>query len=378
MIKVAYFINAAPDSGVGRRAAEISHRLTNFGIAATNIILDGENGMLTVDKKTLKQITAWPGMFGKKSVNWLRLGRAAVALKEIKEHQVFHLTNQSLGFLAKKVSPTVVTVHDLIELTDPQNGLAALLNRRLYNGINRADKVICVSNFTRQAVTKHLSIPSDKTVVIPNGVSADFHPIAGFNESVAYLELRRRMKINSGQRPVVIYVGSEHPRKNLPAALQAFDKLRRNYPDSVFIKVGKAGLPQGRRETLEAVDKLNLKAHFRLVEDVSLAQLNEIYNLADVLIHPAWLEGFGLTILEAMAAGTPVVCSNTTSLPEVAGHAGLLNHPDDIDGFAKSLELAVGDKQRAEQMREAGLKRAAEFTWDKAASMEAEVYRQLV
>ena len=363
-MNISYVTNAIPESGVGLRAYEIAKRLKQReGIELQEELLDGDN----------PPFKKWLGVLGSKSINWIRLG------KQIKQEQntLYHLTNQSLSFLAKKLHPSIVTVHDLIEILEPQEWKAALINRHLYSGIAKADHLIAVSEYTKQSIIDHFGLGGERITVIPNGVGREFHPMERFEDSLAYQELLRELKITPGTN-IVLYVGSDHPRKNLPVALAAFAAARKRLPQSVLVKIGAAGLPAGRVATLEAIDQLKLRDHVRFIDTISTEKLNQLYNLADVLFFPSRFEGFGLPPLQAMAAGTPVVASNVTSIPEVVADAAVMHDPDTIDAFAESLARVLTDQQFANDLRTKGLERAKAFSWDRAAAQVAEVYTRVV
>jgi len=130
-------------------------------------------------------------------------------------------------------------------------------------------------------------------------------------------------------------------------------------------------------EVFTLVDKLHLRERVHFLGRVSPEQLLSLYNLARLLVHPAFYEGFGLPPLEAMACGTPVVVSNTSSLPEVVGDAALLVDPTDVDGLAVAVWRLLSDEALAAEMSEKGLKRSRRFSWEKAALETLEIYRRL-
>ncbi len=380
MIQVAYLTNALPASGVGYRAAKIKNVLAKYPTqcALDEYLLDGHTQQLRHNGDIVLQQPRWPGWLGSKTVSWIRLGqRTRAHLRAQNRYSLWHATNQSLSFLLDNRMPSIVTVHDLIELLEPQSRPSGLAARYLYRGIRRARHVIAVSKYTAATVRKHVGISPQQLTVIPNGVDGDFHPIASFKQSVGYATLNRELKIQPTNK-IVLYVGSDHPRKNVLTAVAAVAEARKKDPTIVFIKVGEPGLPQGRAVFLQAIDHHNLREHVRLLGNVSVALLNELYNLADVLVFPSQFEGFGLPPLQAMAAGTPVITSNSTSLPEVVGSAGIMHDPMDRAGFAASIDAVLHDAPLAASMREEGLVRAQTFSWKSAAARELEVYQQVV
>jgi glycosyltransferase involved in cell wall biosynthesis len=169
----------------------------------------------------------------------------------------------------------------------------------------------------------------------------------------------------------VLFVGTIEPRKNLETLVEAWAQVPGRPPLVV------AGGWGWRHEALR--DKLGrLGAQLRLLGPVQPEELPGLYNLATCLAHPAWYEGFGLTPLEAMACGTPVVCSDAASLPEVVGEAAILVAPDDVQGWRAALERVTGDPALRSELRRKGILRAAEFAWDRSAVLTWEVIQRAV
>lgn len=374
-MKIGYISNSPGNSGVGRRAEKIMEYLMKIknGDEFATWAIDGVEGKLSLNGQVVEGVSDWPGVLGSKSINWIRLGH-----KVRQEADLFDITNQTLSWLAKRLQPAVVTVHDLIELIEPQDKKAYWLNRYLYSGINKTDKIIAVSHFTAKEISERYGIAEANIRVIYNGVEAkEFYPIEGWQDSVAAWQLKSELKLNANQK-VILYVGSEHPRKNIKGVLEVLMRSRQKIGDVKLIKVGGAGIASGREAMLTEIDRLQLRTNVKIVENVSGERLNELYNLADVLIMPSRYEGFGLPVLEAFSAGTPVICSNATSLPEIAGEAAVMKDYDDIEGMAEAVaQICENDKMRAELVT-SGIERAKKFTWEKAASEVGAVYREMV
>ena len=375
MQSIAYITNGRQHSGVGTRAQEIHRQLANdSNYAVTHFHLDGANHRVTKDGVEIIKLRPLPGVLGSKTVGWLRLGRKLRS--HLSSFDVVHATNQTLSFISPS-QPFVVTVHDIIELLEPQSGVGGFLSRYLYAGLAAADRIIAVSAFTADTLTEHLGIPREKIQISHNAVGDSIHPIDNFSATIGYQSLRQELRLH-GSDQVVLYVGSEHPRKNLSRALAAFAATRTDISNCVFLKVGRPGLQKGRLATLEAIDRLNIRDAVRILDEVSDERLNELYNLADVLIYPSTFEGFGLPPLQAMAAGTPVIAANSTSLPEVVGDAGRLCDPEDEECLAHELTAVLADKGVQEEMREAGLTQAEKFNWQASAEVVKRAYSSAV
>ncbi len=381
-MRIAYITNASRWSGIGHRAYKLRQKLqSNPEIQLVHFKLDGEKALLSKNGRPVRWITPWPGMLGSKSVNWIRLGRALASYLTTTNKDPFdlyHCTAQSLSFLLPRFEPSVITIHDLVELIDPQDRKALLLNQYLHRGIPRARHIVAVSEYTKKTIMERYKVTPANITVIQGGVDpSEFHPIENFDQTIAAHQWRQNLKIDPAA-PVVLYVGSEHPRKNVSTAMRAFLKVKEDLPQAVLLKVGDPGLPAGRQALLEEIDALHIREAVRIIGHISDQELNEIYNLAAVLIFPSRFEGFGMPPLQAMAAGTPVVVSNATSLPEVVGEAGLWHDPDDVEGFAGSMLRVLSNQEFALELKEKGMKRAALFSWDQAAKMLVNVYRQSI
>lgn len=361
-MRIAYITNASPHSGIGYRAHHLRQALVQYSeLKISDIAFDPDH----------LPFHPWPGVLGSKSVNWIRWGQQ---LKP-EPADLYDLTNQTLSFLAKRLQPSILTVHDIIEILEPQDKRAALLNRYLYSGIVKARHLIAVSEYTKKTIIKHYSVPSSRITVIHNGVGEEFHSIENFRSTIGYQQLQQDLKLGDAH-PIILYVGSDHPRKNVPIALELFAQLKQTRPDAVFLKVGEAGILAGRAATLETIDRLNIRDAVRFIGAVLDDHLNMLYNLADVLIFPSRFEGFGLPPLQAMAAGLPVVCSNATSIPEVVGDAAFTHNPDDVAGMLASVRQLTEDRQTHREFSRRGIARAKKFSWEKAAEQVIGVYKK--
>jgi glycosyltransferase involved in cell wall biosynthesis len=252
--------------------------------------------------------------------------------------------------------PSLVTVHDLAIYRRPEwfPGRQWLSTRVVVpRSVRGADAVLCVSASTAADVAELFDVPRHRLHVVHEGVDPSFRPLPAepLHEARARLGLPERF---------VLFVGTLEPRKNLPTLLDAWGRL----PDRPALVV--AGGWGWRTEELRA--RLEpAPAGVHLLHAVAPGDLPVLYNLASCLAHPAWYEGFGLTPLEAMACGTPVVVSNSSSLPEVVGNGGLLVDPADVEGWTGALERVLGDPELRDGLRERGLRRAAELTWERSA-----------
>lgn len=265
---------------------------------------------------------------------------------------------------------SVITVHDLGFRLYPE--AVTDESRRYYGQIDRAVKharaIIAVSESTRRDLVEQVNAPADRVRVIHEAATEAFRPLSA---SAAKEQARTKLLIDGD---FILFVGTVEPRKNLPTLLHALAA-----PGLSSVRLVIAG---GRGwlsdEVFGLIEELSLAQRVRLLGHVAPEDVVTLYNAADLLVCPSLYEGFGLPVLEAMACGTPVVCSNTSSLPEVAGDAALLVEPRDVAAWAEAIGRALGDGSLRAEMRERGLRRAAAFSWEQAARETLEVYRWAV
>ena len=279
--------------------------------------------------------------------------------------------------LYRPYHPSVATVHDLGSLELPEewealDPVARQVLRLSVVGLKRVDRIVAVSEFTRQGVIKHLGVSEDRVVTIHSGIDHElFRPISNAREVLIgyYSHLAVIASV-----PWLLYVGSELPRKNVGTLLRAVELVRDEIPDIRLIKVGSAGGKAFRRETLRVIGELGLEDHVLIFEGVAEEALPLFYGAADVFVTDSKLEGFGLPVLEAMACGTPVVCSNAGALPEVVGEAGRTVPPHDASMLSEALGTVLSDRELRRRMGQEGRKRSQLFTWERAAGETVALY----
>lgn len=253
---------------------------------------------------------------------------------------------------------TLLTVHDLSFLRYPDHFVPKLvryLSRVVPESVARADRVLADSCATRADLVELLGTPPEKVEVLYSGVEARFQPEKEPGEAE---RLRARYGLD---RPYVLSVGTLQPRKNYVRLIRAFARL----PASGVVLVIAGARGWLYEEVLEEAERH--RERVRVLGFVEEEDLPALYRGAALFVFPSLYEGFGLPVLEAMACGVPVVCSNASSLPEVAGDAALLVDPQDEEGLREAMERALGDEALRREMTARGLVRAARFTWEQAA-----------
>ena len=283
------------------------------------------------------------------------------------QDDIIHLPNQNFARYALFVKNLyIVTVHDLIRLCfgfTRETISERILLKLDIRGIKRASHTIATSQTTRNDLITYLKIPDDRISVIYNGLDHS---------------LFKPYKVRLFDRPYILYVGSERPRKNLDRLFEAFARLRKEFPELLLIKVGVAGRTQEyRQEIMRKLDSLGIIQAVIFVEYVSELDLAYYYSSAALLAYPSFYEGFGFPPLEAMACGCPVVTSNTSSLPEVVGEAGIMVNPYDTDSLVEAMRQVLTDSKLRDDMVTKGLEQAKKFSWEKAARETQEVYNKV-
>jgi glycosyltransferase involved in cell wall biosynthesis len=269
--------------------------------------------------------------------------------------------------------PVVTTIHDLAFEHHPETFTRrgrTQLKLTVRRTARRAAHILTVSEFSRQDIAHTYRLSPYKITVTPNGVAPHFTPEPrAADEAEA---VRRRFGI---ERDYLLAVGSIQPRKNLARLVGAYRRLRERHPDFTHQLVIAGRRLWLHRETLAEIKRQAWARDVIVTGYVEEGDLPALYRSASALVYPSLFEGFGLPPLEAMACGTPVITSKTSSLPEVVGDAARLVNPRREDEIAEAILDILTDGRRCEEMRRAGLARAARFTWGAAAEKTLRVYR---
>ncbi|MGH9630023.1 MAG: glycosyltransferase family 4 protein [Bryobacteraceae bacterium] len=270
--------------------------------------------------------------------------------------------------------PVVVSVHDISYLEHPE---FFPLYRTLQLGVtvkrtvHAAAVVITPSEFSRQCVMQAYGLEESRVVFIPNAVSSAFRPIS--QESAAgYVRARFDFPM-----PFVLTVGDLQPRKNQIGLIRAFEHLVRENPrlPHHLIIVGQKTWFANRIVKAAQASPAAERIHF--TEWIGDDDLVQFYNACDLFVFPSFYEGFGMPILEAMACGRAVACSNRSAMPEVANAAALLFNPDSVEEMARAMRDVLLDPELRGRMERLGQSRASLFTWERSAQRTLEVYHQV-
>jgi glycosyltransferase involved in cell wall biosynthesis len=268
--------------------------------------------------------------------------------------------------------PVITTIHDVAFRRFP--GLFPLKHRLLLNWLipiatRHAAAVITGSESTRRDLIELLNVPAEKVTVTPYAADPIYQPMDPE-------EARRAVRSRLGVRaPYLLSVGVLQPRKNLPRLVRAYNRIADTVPQRLVL-VGKEGWAGEELQRAVAASPPGREPVF--TGYVADADLPALYAGADLFVYPSLYEGFGLPPLEAMACGTPVLTSTTSSLPEVVGEAGVTVDPLDEPAIAAALSALLADPARRARMAAAGLLQASRFNWDTTARDTLSVYRRVV
>jgi glycosyltransferase involved in cell wall biosynthesis len=271
-------------------------------------------------------------------------------------------------------APTVLTVYDLIPLLLPEH--SSLRARTLFRwgmrlALRAADRVITISTATRRDFLAHFRYPSERVQTIPLAADPAFRP------QPADVVVAARARYGLPER-FVLYVGSNKPHKNLVTLVEAWGiaTSRGGTGGSALVVTGTWDRRYEQPRLLAR--ETGLDPRLVWLGPIPAPDLVPLYAAATAFVFPSLYEGFGLPVLEAMACATPVICSNTSSLPEVAGDAALLVDARDAAALADAIERVLADDDLCRRMRELGLAQAGRFSWERNAEQTLALYRRCV
>lgn len=267
--------------------------------------------------------------------------------------------------------PGILTVHDLSGYKMPRfhKRHTHLTNQMFPIFVKKASGIIAVSEFTAKELTSVFPEASGKITIIHEAAPPEYSEVT---DKVELDRIRKKLNL---PRCFFLFLGTLEPRKNLTKLLDAFLNVSDSIPHSLVISGAKGWKTEelfNKLKTSDAEDRIQMTGF------VDKDDIPALLSLAEGFIYPSLYEGFGLPILEAMACGTPVITSNISSMPEVAGDAALLVDPRSTDSISSAIITLANDKEKRELMCQKGLKRAGEFSWEETARKTLEVYNKTI
>ena len=282
------------------------------------------------------------------------------------------------SFPFRKKVPCVLTVHDVIPFTF-REAMGFLMNRLIYRPSLRLacklnDVIVTVSQYSRKDIARKVGVPVDKIRVIPNGLR---EPTIHDPERDA--DVKKRFGLGAGY---VLNVGGIHERKNIARLVQAFARVCRStgYKGSLVVTGSISGAPyqeKMRRLCEAAVACSRMQGRVVFTGFVTEQEVDALFRGADLFAYPSLYEGFGIPVLEAMKAGTPVVTSNLTAMPEVAGDAAVSVNPYSVEELATAMERVLSDHELRTTLKRKGAERAQRFSWQITCEEYYRLYEEL-
>jgi glycosyltransferase involved in cell wall biosynthesis len=301
-----------------------------------------------------------------------RRGRQSSTRLDDIDCDLYHITNTQCDFSSFSM-PIVITVHDLAWMRVPRGELpqpAIIGLNRLLELIRRAQHVICDSECTRQDVLELAGRNPECVSTVHLAPRSMFLPL---DEKAEHQQIFQHVRKD---RPYFLAVSTIEPRKNFVRLVQAFSTLAREFPDHQLIIVGakRSAWPQTR----EAIARSPAKNRVHAVGHVPNEMVRDLLWGCEALVYPSLYEGFGLPAIEAMACGTPVICSAAGSLGEVVSDAAVIVDPLNIESIAYGMRIVAASVELQKQLRKQSLEQASKFSWDKTAKQTVAVYRSVI
>lgn len=363
-MKIGLVNDYSPATGIGNYAFSLFSELKGMEKDIDMLYLQYKEPLEVLDKRIKVIETPFKLPVLTKTLNWYYYFP-----KKIPEgYDIYHVSSQYLSKVAKYRKPCVVSCMDIfpIILKNDYPFLLHFFTKRVSKYMKKADHIIAISNFTKRKLIEELNIPEGKIDVIYLG--ADDETFSPLDKKKA----RAKLNLPLDQK-IILHIGSEEPRKNVPTVINAFNRVQKNIPDSLLIMVGE------KTEMSEnLIKKYNMQKKIIYKNNISREELLQYYNSSDLFVYPSLYEGFGLPILEAMACGIPVIASNTGSLPEVVGDGGIMLDPFDIEAISDNMYEILTNESIRENIIKKGLERAKLFSWKKTAEETLTVYEKVM
>lgn len=380
-MNIAYFSNqfaSKSGHGIARYARNLYEQLAKLGSDNRIIPVAAWSNCEPGDLKKLKHETGLHILkTGRKMTPamWVYLGFPAI--EQIMDEQIDIVHAVSLGYTLRTKKKYVVTVHDIGPLTHPEyfeKFNQHTMKASLKHAVKKASAFICVSNATASELEYYVKRRLNQN--ISSRIEVVYEGVSDFFSKPHELKLNNTvLGFDPENTPFILSVGKISPRKNLIGVIKAMYKIKDQMPHHL-VTVGGDGWDF--RETKKLAQEMGLQNRIHFLGYVSDELLRALYQQASVFVYPSLFEGFGLTILEAMSAGCPVITSNGSSLPEVAGNASMLVNPQDQRGLAEAIMQITSNESLKEDFVNKGRINLNRFSWAACAEKIDDMYTQLM
>jgi glycosyltransferase involved in cell wall biosynthesis len=363
-MKIAFDLRRIRNPGIGRYMQCLAHAVITEAPEHEYLLIlpPGAEEMVAVQGGLVKKISS--------SLRYYSVGEQVALPSLLRRHKVDLLHSPHFNLPLVRPCPTVVTIHDVIYLACKQD-MPSRLGRLYYHGmmaasVRLADRILTDSEFSKKDIVCHLHADPEKIDVVYPAV----HP--GFERVSERAKIEPMLSSYRIDEDYILYTGIYKLRKNHAGLLRAFREFLENGEKTKLVIAGP--ISEGETELRRLAIELGIAEQIIFAGFVSDADLPSLYSGARVYACPSLYEGFGFTVLEAMACGVPVVCSAETSLPEVAGDAALYADPRSPQEFAAALQRAFSDDELRGQLIEKGFKNRRRFSWESAARRTLAAY----
>jgi glycosyltransferase involved in cell wall biosynthesis len=368
-MKVRLVVSPYQMSGLSRYALELSESLPKLGLDL-EMIEARPGSLMQRGMHLINQLGPDLGTFWGTYPPYVPMDGEAI----------YHLTHAGLAtsLYLSRPERVVVTVHDIIhyvfrhdaELSTYQHRFHKAADALGLRALHRASAIIAISEYTKGALVEHVGLDPDRIHVVHRSVNPE-----RFKPMHVEPEFWSRHGLDPDLR-YVLHLSSDEPRKNVTTLMRAFAAVALEHSDARLLKIGRSQYPQYRQRLVEVVEELALSDRVIFVDYVSEEDLPRFYNMAHAFVLPSLHEGFGLPVLEAMACGCPVTCSDVPPLAtEIVCDAGLLVDPASPEALASGMSRLLGDSDAWSAHSEAGLQRAQQFSARREAARTLAVYQ---
>lgn len=291
-----------------------------------------------------------------------------------KNLDIYHVPQNGVGLPIKHTTPFVITLHDTIPIHMPEtvgDTYLNIFNTQMESIIDRCDGIITVSEFSKKDIAKDFNFPKEKIYVTYLASENIYKPL---NKLLCSNILKKHYSLPDNY---ILYVGGFSPRKNISGLIEAFSKVYTKLPpDTKLVIAGTKGKSYSIYKSL--AEKLNISEKVIFPGFIFMEHMPHLYNNALLLVYPSFYEGFGLPPIEAMACGTPVVSSNTTSIPEILGDSALLCSPSNIDELTESILSAILDNNVRTTLIQKGFEKSNSLSWENTAIETLKSYNDII
>jgi len=368
--------------GAGIYALNITHELAKLGHQVVVFTLDSSEIALgsSTPNLVVQRVSIHKNLPFKALQFWLRLPNEVKKLERRNRFDIIHFNGISYWFVKRKLSKAkhIVTVHHLIKDAIKNNHLGIISRIKDISGENNffmfflerncitfSDKLIAVSNFTKKQIIESYNIDPEKINVIYNGI--DLNDYSFTKEEIT----KTKNQLNLIDRPIILFVGRvDDPRKNLDLLLRSLRKVLEKI-DVTLLVVGKGDQTKARK----LINSLEISNNVVFTGYVDEKTLKKYYILCDLYVCPSKLEGFGLTLLEAMVAGKPIVATNVGAIPEIVEGYGVLVNSENKDELSEAIVKSLNNRENCDKK---DISKISLFSWKKAAMGLSDIYGEIL